>query len=39
VAQKLGFVITRHKMELYGVCAECRTGRTARKREPRIHQT
>lgn len=42
VAQKLGFVITRHKMELYGVCAECRTGRAVRagsKREHRIHQT
>jgi Fur family ferric uptake transcriptional regulator len=42
VAQKLGFVITRHKMELYGVCAECRTGRGARasgKREPRVIQT
>lgn len=40
VAQKLGFVITRHKMELYGVCAECRTGRIPRaasKRDARIH--
>jgi len=42
VAQKLGFAITRHKMELYGICADCRTGRAVRvasKREPRIHQT
>jgi len=42
VAQKLGFVITRHKMELYGVCAECRTGRVPRgasKRESRVYQT
>jgi Fur family ferric uptake transcriptional regulator len=42
VAQKLGFVITRHKMELYGVCAECRAGRVARtssKREQRVFQT
>jgi Fur family ferric uptake transcriptional regulator len=42
VAQKLGFVITRHKMELYGVCAECRSGRVARaanKRESRVIQT
>src|SRR5262245_48166562 len=42
VAQKLGFVITRHKMELYGVCAECRAGRPGRaasKREPRVYQT
>jgi Fur family ferric uptake transcriptional regulator len=42
VAQKLGFVITRHKLELYGVCAECRSGRVPRaasKREPRVYQT
>ena len=42
VAQKLGFAITRHKMELYGICADCRTERAVRvasKREPRIHQT
>lgn len=42
VAQKLGFVITRHKMEIYGVCAECRSGRVARaasKRESRVIQT
>jgi Fur family ferric uptake transcriptional regulator len=42
VAQKLGFVITRHKMELYGVCAECRAGRIQRaasKREPRVFHT
>ena len=42
VAQKLGFTITRHKMELYGVCDDCRTGtpgRPASKRAPRIFQT
>jgi Fur family ferric uptake transcriptional regulator len=42
VAQKLGFVITRHKMEIYGVCAECRSGRVPRagsRREQRIHHT
>lgn len=42
VAQKLGFVITRHKMELYGVCAECRTGRGPRvvsRREHRVFHT
>src|SRR6476619_7376021 len=42
VAQKLGFVITRHKMELYGVCAECRSGRHVRasaKRDSRVIQT
>jgi Fur family ferric uptake transcriptional regulator len=26
VAQKLGFVITRHRLELYGICRECREG-------------
>ncbi len=29
VAQKLGVTLTRHKMELYGLCPECR-GKTAR---------
>ncbi len=33
VAKKLGFVISRHKMELYGVCAECRSGRRVRRAE------
>ncbi|MCC6766144.1 MAG: transcriptional repressor [Deltaproteobacteria bacterium] len=42
VAQKLGFVITRHKMEIYGVCAECRAGRgprTAARRAHHVFQT
>ena len=42
VAQKLGFAITGHKMELYGICADCRAGRTVRaatKQESRIFQT
>jgi len=25
IAEKLGVTLTHHKMELYGVCAECRT--------------
>ncbi|MGH7987173.1 MAG: Fur family transcriptional regulator [Candidatus Binataceae bacterium] len=25
VARKLGVILTRHKMELYGLCPECRT--------------
>jgi Fur family ferric uptake transcriptional regulator len=31
VARKLDFVISRHKMELYGICGDCRTGRPARR--------
>jgi Fur family ferric uptake transcriptional regulator len=30
IARKLGFVITRHRLELYGICRECREG------EPRL---
>jgi Fur family transcriptional regulator, ferric uptake regulator len=26
IASKLGVVLTHHKMELYGLCADCRTG-------------
>lgn len=34
IARRLDFVISRHKMELYGICGDCRTGRRA-KRGPR----
>ena len=27
IARFLGFVVSRHRMELYGICAECREGR------------
>jgi Fur family ferric uptake transcriptional regulator len=27
VAQRFGFVATNHKMEIYGICQECREGR------------
>jgi Fur family ferric uptake transcriptional regulator len=30
VAQRFGFVATTHKMEIYGICQECREGRTSR---------
>ncbi len=34
IARFLGFVVSRHRMELYGICAECREGRPAQgKRE------
>jgi Fur family ferric uptake transcriptional regulator len=30
VARALGFVVSRHRMELYGICRECREGRQRR---------
>ena len=35
VARKLDFVISRHKMELYGICGDCRTGRQPRRSDRR----
>lgn len=34
IAERLGFVLARHRMELYGICRECResAGRSVRKR-------
>lgn len=29
IAKKLGAVVTRHRLELYGICRECREGRSA----------
>ena len=29
VAHQFGFVATMHKMEIYGICQECREGRNA----------
>ena len=31
VARKLDFVISGHKLELYGICGDCRTGRGPRR--------
>ena len=39
VAHELGFVISRHKMELYGICGACRTGRGPRRRESGVVRT
>ncbi|MBI3769798.1 MAG: transcriptional repressor [Deltaproteobacteria bacterium] len=42
VAHKLDFVISGHKMELYGICGECRTGRAPRRAgrgEPHVYRT
>lgn len=30
VAQRFGFVATMHKMEIYGICQECREGKDVR---------
>ena len=39
IARFLGFVVSRHRMELYGVCAECREGRRRPARKERgVHQ-
>ncbi|MFN8544294.1 MAG: transcriptional repressor [Candidatus Binatia bacterium] len=31
IARFLGFVVSRHKLELYGICSECREGRPGRR--------
>jgi Fur family ferric uptake transcriptional regulator len=38
VAQRLGFTATTHKMEIYGICQECREGRDARKEREKLAQ-
>ena len=39
IARFLGFVVSRHRMELYGICAECREGRRETARAARgVHQ-
>jgi Fur family ferric uptake transcriptional regulator len=35
IARFLGFVVSRHRMELYGICADCREGRRAPSRGPK----
>jgi len=32
IARFLGFVVSRHRMELYGICADCRLGRPSKGR-------
>src|SRR5262245_61848523 len=39
IGRFLGFVVSRHRMELYGICAECREGRQQGKRAERgVHR-
>jgi Fur family ferric uptake transcriptional regulator len=38
VAQRFGFIATTHKMEIYGICQECREGRDLRKERERSAQ-
>ena len=35
VAQRFGFVATNHKMEIYGICKECREGKSERTERDR----
>lgn len=36
VAQRFGFVASTHKMEIYGICKECREGRSSRAERERL---
>jgi Fur family ferric uptake transcriptional regulator len=39
IAQKLGFIVSYHKMEIYGICRECREGRDlSDQQEKGVHQ-
>jgi Fur family ferric uptake transcriptional regulator len=40
IGRFLGFVLSRHRMELYGICADCREGRLkpARRSERGVHR-
>jgi Fur family ferric uptake transcriptional regulator len=39
IGRFLGFVVSRHRMELYGICAECREGSATRPRRERgVHR-
>lgn len=39
IARRLGFVVTNHKMEIYGICRECREGRELPSEQAKgVHQ-
>ena len=38
IARFLGFVLSRHHLELYGICAECREGRPSRRSGKGVQQ-
>jgi Fur family ferric uptake transcriptional regulator len=38
IARFLGFVVSRHRMELYGICTDCRTGRPGKQRPKGVQQ-
>jgi len=39
IGRFLGFVVSRHRMELYGICADCREGRRhVRRAERGVHR-
>jgi Fur family transcriptional regulator, ferric uptake regulator len=35
IARFLGFVVSRHRMELYGICSDCREGKRGTPAKPR----
>jgi len=38
IARFLGFVLSRHRLELYGICADCREGRPSKRAGKGVQQ-
>jgi Fur family transcriptional regulator, ferric uptake regulator len=38
IARFLGFVVSRHRMELYGICSDCREGRRSAAASPKTRR-
>lgn len=38
IARFLGFVVSHHRMELYGICSDCRLGRPSKRRHKGVQQ-
>jgi Fur family ferric uptake transcriptional regulator len=38
IARFLGFVVSHHRMELYGICSDCRLGRPSKRRLKGVQQ-
>jgi Fur family ferric uptake transcriptional regulator len=39
IARFLGFVLSRHRLELYGICIDCREGRPSKRAGKGVQQT